>query len=500
MSAGLPSDIKEPPIKLTKLIQDLAGAVVTGNQEAEIGNLEYDSRLIKKDSLFMAIKGYKENGYNFVSDAVAKGAIAVMGERGECPEAKTHISVPNIREAMALVSARFYDFPGRKIKVCGVTGTNGKTTTCYMIRNILQARNKTVGLVTSQVYDTGKEQFPAERTTPESLDMQRLLVLMKKNFCVNAVVEASSHALSLHRLDQISFRVAVYTNITRDHLDFHKDMDDYLAAKAKLIECLDGPLSYAVINLDVPEFRPLFGDVKSSFMSYSLSDATADVYCSDYEIKPEGTTFNLVTPMNTNTVHLKLPGRFNLMNALAAAAAGLASGIDIDNVVKGLEATRAVPGRFEPLVAGQPFGVVIDYAHTPDALQRLCEATREISKGRLLLMFGCGGDRDQGKRPLMGTVAVNNADVVIITSDNPRSENPEAIAEEIKPGLDKDNYEIILNRPAAVRAIISKAREGDVVLLAGKGAETYQEIGHDKQAYSEIDEARRALSELGYTG
>lgn len=479
---------------------------MTGNKEAEIANLEYDSRLIKPDSLFLAVKGFKEDGYSYVSDAVTRGAIAVMGERDECPEVKTHVTVPDIREAMAQVSARFYDFPGKKIKVCGVTGTNGKTTTCFMIRNILKARKKTTGLVTSQLYDTGKEQFAADRTTPESLDMQRLLLLMKKNFCVNAVVEASSHALSLHRLDQINFKVAVYTNITRDHLDFHKDMDDYLAAKAKLLKFLDGPLSYAVINLDVPEFRSLFGEVNSLFMSYSLSDKTADVYCSDYEIKPDGTTFNLVSPMNTNTVHLKLPGRFNLINAIAAAAASLASGVDIDNVVKGLEATRAVPGRFEPLNEGQPFGVLIDFAHTPDALERLCEAAREISKGRLLLMFGCGGDRDRGKRPLMGSVAVNNADEVIITSDNPRSEDPAAIIDEIKPGLtkenkeNKENYEIILDRREAVKAIINKAREGDVVLLAGKGAETYQQIGNQRHAYSEVEEVRRALAEIGYPG
>ena len=474
--------------------------MVTGNPEIEIANLEYDSRLIKAGSLFFAVKGYKMDGYSYVADALANGAIAVMGERESCAEAPVHISVPDIRVAMAALSARFYGFPGRQLKVCGVTGTNGKTTTCFIIRNILEARGKTTGLVTTQLYDTGKEKFAAERTTPDSLDMQRLLFLMRKNLCVNAVVEASSHALVLHRLDHINFKVAVYTNITRDHLDFHKDMDDYLAAKAQLIAKLDGPLSYAVINLDVPEFRPLFGELESSFMSYSLSDTNADVYCAEYEIKPDGTTFNLVTPMGTRTVHLKLPGRFNLINALAAATAGLASGVDIDSVVKGLEVSESVPGRFEPVTAGQPFGVLVDFAHTPDALERLCEAAREISKGRLLLLFGCGGDRDRGKRPIMGTVAVTNADRVVITSDNPRSEKPAAIVEDIKPGLKKDNYEIILDRREAIKKIIKDARADDIVLLAGKGAETYEEISGKKFEYSEVAEAREALAALGYTG
>ncbi len=446
------------------------------------------------------MKGYAVDGYDYVEQATANGAIAVMGERSACPGIDTHIQVPNIRKAMSDVSALFYGNPGDRIKACGVTGTNGKTTTCFLIKHILEARNKTTGLITSQVYDTSKEKFRADRTTPESLDVQRLLFLMKKNYCVNAVIEVSSHALALHRVDNIDFRVAVYTNLTRDHLDFHSDMEEYLEAKKLLLKKLHGPLSYAVINLDVEEFRPLFGELDCSDMSYSLSDSKADVYCSNYELKQEGTTFDLVTPMGNRTISLKLPGRFNLQNALAAAAGGLACGVDVDNVVRGLEAAEPVAGRLHPIKCGQPFAVYVDFAHTSDAIMRLCETARELTEGKLLLMFGCGGDRDRGKRPLMGRAATENADYVVVTSDNPRSENPQDIIEDILPGLSGEDFEIIADRNEAIRALLGRASEGDTVLLAGKGSETYQEVNGVKEPYDEFAVARKALADLGYAG
>lgn len=471
-----------------------------GNEDVEIENLEYDSRLVNQNGLFFAVNGFKFDGYDFVQDAVKNGAIAVIGERESCDDVENHVSVPNIRKAMADVSSTFYGHPGMNIKACGVTGTNGKTTTCFLIKSILEARNKKVGLITSFLYDTGSEKFGAERTTPDSLDLQRLLFLMRKNYCVNAVIEVSSHALELHRVDNINFRVAVYTNITRDHLDYHKTMDAYLAAKAKLITKLDGPLSYAVINLDVPEFRQLFGDFESSYMTYSLSDTEADVYTTSYEIKPEGTIFDLFTPMGNRTINLKLPGKFNLMNAIAAATGGIASGADIDSVVAGLENAKPVPGRFNYVNQGQPFAVYIDYAHTPDALERLIQSVREINKGRILTLFGCGGDRDKGKRELMGQVVTLNSDYAVVTSDNPRSEEPEAIIEDIKPGLVGENYEVCIDREEAIKNIISKAKDGDAVLLAGKGAENYQEIKGLRLPFSDMDVALKILAELGYTG
>ena len=488
-------------MKLHELVAEVEGAKITGNGNVDIENLEYDSRQIRPGSLFMAIKGFKEDGYSYVEQALANGAVAVMGERESFEGVANHVQVPDARLAMADVSARFYGYPGLRMKACGVTGTNGKTTVCNLLKKILEARGKKVGLVTSLLYDTGSEQFTAYRTTPESLDMQRLLFLMRKNGCVNAVIETSSHALSLHRVDHINYRVAVYTNLTRDHLDFHGTMEDYFRAKALLVQKLQGPMSYAVINLDVPEFHHLFGELSGPFVAYSLNNHQADVYAGDYEIKPDKTIFDLVTPMGTRTVSFWLPGQFNLMNALAAAAGGLASGVDLDNVVKGLEEATPIPGRFNYVEMGQPFAVYVDYAHTPDAIERLCEAARGImQRGRLLLLFGCGGDRDRGKRPLMGTAATTHADYVVVTADNPRSEDPLQIIEDIKPGLKGHNYEIHTERRDAIKAIIAKARPGDVVLLAGKGAERYQEIRGVKHEFDDLIEARHALEEMGHTG
>lgn len=486
-------------IKLSQLIAGVDGAILTGDGSIEIAQVEYDSRLVKANSLFIAVKGFKQDGYDYVRQAKENGAAAVVGERSECSEIEHHVQVPDVRQAMATVAATFYDYPGLKIKACGVTGTNGKTTTCFMIRNILVARNKTTGLMCSLVYDTGKDKLPAERTTPESLDVQRLLFLMKRNYCVNVVMEVSSHALMLNRVDHVDFRVAVYTNLTRDHLDFHKTMEEYAQAKYRLARCLKGELSYAVINLDVDEWRPLFGELNCSHMSYSLSDRKADVHCGDFELAPDHTTFDLVTPMGTRTVTLKLPGRFNLQNALAAATGGLASGVDIDSVVRGLEITEPVPGRLNTVHCGQPFTVYVDYAHTPDAITRLCETVREINNGRLFLLFGCGGDRDRGKRPMMARAAVENASYVVVTSDNPRSEEPQDIIEDIKPGLSGYNFEIVADRRQAIETILKKAGPGDAVVLAGKGAEPYQEVKGERHPFSDSDEARTALGKLGFT-
>ena len=482
------------------MLTGLEQADLTGNADVEIEDIAYDSRQVKPGSLFVAITGYQADGHEFIADAVNRGAVAVVGEHDECELTPNYVKVPDSRKALAELAACIYDYPGKNIKACGVTGTNGKTTVCHLIKNILEARSKTVGMVTSTVYDTGKESFPAERTTPESLDLQRLLYLMKKNHCVNTVIEVSSHALALHRVDNINFRVAVYTNITRDHLDFHKTMEEYLECKKQLVKRLDGPLSYAVINLDVPEFRSFFGDFSSSYISYSLEDSTADVYCSSFEFETAQTVFDLKTPMGVHTVTFPLPGRFNLINALAAAAAGLACGVDIDNVVSGLESAKQVPGRFNYIECGQPFAVYVDFAHTPDALARLIEAARELSQGKVLTLFGCGGDRDRGKRPLMGKAVSSSSDFCIVTSDNPRSEDPQTIIDEIKPGLEGDQYEIIPDRSAAIEALLKKAQTGDVVLLAGKGNENYQEVKGVRHHFDDELEARRVLAELGYTG
>jgi len=498
MLAGMQVRIREAAIKLSELIEGLDIIEINGDTDIEIENIEYDSRLTKKNSLFFAVTGFKQDGYQFVQQAVDNGTVAVVGEKEECDGVGTYVRVPDVRVAMAHMAVVFYGYPGKKMKLCGVTGTNGKTTVCHIIRNILEQQNKRTGLVCSTIYDTGKETFAAERTTPEAIDLQRLLFLMKKNYCINAVVEVSSHALALKRVDNLNFRVVVFTNITRDHLDFHETMENYLNTKALLLKKMNGPMSYVVLNLDIPEFRKFFGDFSSSYLSYSLEDSNADVYCSNYEIKPTSTVFDLVTPMGTETVMLPLPGRFNLINAIAAATAGLASGMALDHVINGLESARPVPGRFMPVDEGQPFGVYVDFAHTPDALERLCQSAREMTKGKVLVLFGCGGDRDKGKRPLMGTAAITNADYVVVTSDNPRSESPDKIIKDIKPGLKKKNYIIIPDRKEAIAHIIKEASTGDVVLLAGKGVENYQEINGERFPFDDSVLAREALIERGF--
>lgn len=488
----------EVRIRLGELIKGLDGAHLAGSSETVIENIEYDSRLIKSNALFFAIQGFKQDGFAFVDDALARGAVAVMGERDTCPQTENYVRVNDIRQAMSTVSARMYGYPGTKMKICGVTGTNGKTTTSFLIKKMLESAGKRTGLVTTQVYDTGTETFDAERTTPESLDLQRLLFLMKKNQCTNAVVEVSSHALALKRVDNIVFRVAVYTNFTRDHLDFHKTMEEYLAAKALLLDKLDGQIAYAVINRDVPEFQQLFGRVAASYITFSSTTQKADIHCGSVDYQPNRTIFDLMTPMGSRTVEYHLPGKFNLANALAAAAGGLATGVTLDEVVRGLEAAKPVPGRLNYISAGQPFAVYDDFAHTPDALLRLCESARVITKGRILLLFGCGGDKDKGKRPLMGEAATTSADFVIVTSDNPRSENPLDIIEQIKPGLRGKNYKIIPDRTEAIVEILKMAKPGDAVLLAGKGAERYQEIMGVKHPHNDSDAAYAALSAMGY--
>ncbi|UCD65197.1 MAG: UDP-N-acetylmuramoyl-L-alanyl-D-glutamate--2,6-diaminopimelate ligase [Candidatus Zixiibacteriota bacterium] len=487
-------------MKLRELTEEVDSAVIQGDPTVAIENVEYDSRLVKKGSLFIAVKGFDRDGYDFVDQAKHNGAVAVMGERDSFDGIDNHIAVPDVRAAMAAVAAKFYGHPARKLCLCAVTGTNGKTTVCYLMKRILSTRRAPVGMITSQVYDTGKDTMRAERTTPESLDVQRLLSLMAKNGCADAVVEVSSHALVLKRVDRIRFRVAVYTNLTRDHLDFHETMESYLTAKASLLDRLDSESCHAVINRDVPEFESLMGRPDCSYVSYSLEDRTADVHCAKYDIRPGRTEFVLVTPVGQQTLSIKLPGRFNLINAVAAAAGSLAAGADLKTITHGLETAQPVPGRFNHVDAGQPFAIYVDYAHTPDAIARLCQSAREIATGRLLLLFGCGGNRDRGKRPMMGEVATTYADHAVVTSDNPRSEDALAIIDDIKPGLKGNNYEICPDRAEAIQTILQKAGPDDVVLLAGKGDENYQEIKGVKHPFSDTDRARKVLAELGYTG
>ncbi len=485
-------------ILLKEMAEIVPGAVLIGNGEVDVAGIEYHSKLIKPGSAFVAISGFVRDGNDFADEAIKSGAIAVVTEK-EAERSVPQMIVSDARAALADLAAAFYAHPDRKIKVCGVTGTNGKTTSCFLIKRILEARGKKVGLINSLVYDTGRQKIAASRTTPESLDIFRLLHSMKKNLCVNAVIEISSHALALHRVKNIDINVALFTNLTRDHLDFHRNIDDYLAVKATLLETVRGEDKWAIINYDSLEFRGLIERVLGSYMTYSLGDRNADVYLQDYQMAPDGSRFEIHTPMGNRKVNFRLPGRFNLYNALAATAAAMASGADIDTVVRGLEDAAVVPGRLERVDRGAPFSVFIDYAHTPDALRRTIETLREMGKGRVLTLFGCGGDRDHGKRPLMGEAVTSISDYAVLTSDNSRSEKPQQIFEDVKPGFAPGaKIDIIEDRREAIAHILKEAHDNDVILLAGKGDENYQEIGGVKYPWSDRDVAKEELHKLGF--
>lgn len=485
-------------ISLKRAAAAIPGAVIVGDDDVEITSMEYHSRLVTPDSLFVAVKGFLHDGNDWIDEAFDRGAVAVLTEK-RAPRSIPQIIVPDARAAMADLAAMMYGHPESLLDIYGVTGTNGKTTTCFLIKKMIEAAGKRAGLISSLVYDTGKDQIPAGRTTPESLDMYRLLHMMTKNQCTHAVVEISSHALVLHRVKNLKVKVAVFTNITRDHFDFHTSMDEYLSAKARLLDMVDDPEKWAAINYDCDEFKPFFSRGQCRKMSYSMDNESADVHMAQVNLRPTGSHFELHAPDGMREIECKLTGRYNLYNALAASTAALAGGLGLDAVAAGLANAEVVPGRLERVDSSAPFSVFIDFAHTPDALRRTIETLRETSQGKILVLFGCGGDRDRGKRPLMGEAVTSLADYAVLTSDNPRSEDLKRIVDDVRPGLKGGaKVKIIEDRKEAIAHILDKAHDGDVVLLAGKGAENYQEIKGVRHPYSDREEAAKQLEKHGY--
>ncbi len=482
---------------LSDMIKHIENAELIGNGEIEIKGLDYDSRRIRPGYLFAAVKGYKTDGAKFVPDALANGAAAVMTEESLNPGVPV-VKVSSVRKGMADAAAAFYGFPGEKMENLAVTGTNGKSTCVYLIKNILTHDGKKCGMANSLVYDTGIKKYKAERTTPDSVDMQRYLAEMVEAGCTHAVLEVSSHALVLNRVDNIDFKLGLFTTFSRDHLDFHSDMNDYLLAKKRLLNLLDDPEKGAVINVDVPEFATFIGDASCRFVTYAIDNPASDITAREIIFNPLYTEFVLVTPDNEHRIRYSLPGRYNLSNGLGAAASGIAYGVDFEVICRAMEAAEPVPGRFQPVDGGQPFGVLIDFAHTPDALIRVIQSAREICTGRIFVLFGCGGDRDRGKRPLMAEAVSQNSDFAILTSDNPRTEDPRQIIDDALKGMVGNAYEVEMVRSAAIEKIMSMAQPGDTVILAGKGAEDYQEIGTERIPFSDYSEAMKAIGKLGF--
>jgi len=445
--------------------------------------------------MFVALPGAAYDGHDFIDKAIEAGAVSVVCEKDFDNDSIVKIIVPDSRHALALLASKFYDFPSHKLKVSGITGTNGKTTTAYMTKSIFEARNKNTGLIGTIEYLAGQYRFDAFNTTPESLHIERLLSIMRSEKIHNVVMEVSSHALAMGRVRMIDFQVAALTNLTQDHLDYHKSMDDYREAKAILFDKLKSKQKWAVLNLDDSNCDFFLGRVESSYLTYSLANSKADLFLSEVEKVEDGFTFRLHTPLGNENIHLALTGRFNLYNALCAAAVAMASGLDSGSIRQGLEVMKSVPGRMEKVDFGQNFQVFVDYAHTPDALGNVMKSARELANNhKLIAVFGCGGDRDKAKRPLMSAAVSEFADITILTSDNPRGEDPQAIIEEAKAGLVANKeHEIIVDRRQAIQEAIKKASEGDVVVIAGKGHETIQIIGTDKTHFDDREVIREVI-------
>jgi UDP-N-acetylmuramoyl-L-alanyl-D-glutamate--2,6-diaminopimelate ligase len=462
--------------------------------DPEISDLACDSRRVVPGTLFFAVKGMRTDGHLFLDRALERGAVAVVSE--EAPRASTPVAwvqVTSVRRWMPLAADRFFDYPSRKLRLIGITGTNGKTTTAYLVHSILNTETKALMLGTIQTM-VGDSVFPSRLTTPESIDIQAALSHGWDAGCRAGVLEVSSHALFLERAYGCRFPVAVFTNLTQDHLDFHSSFEDYFDAKKLLFDRHYNPgLEHSVINADDPWGSRLASQAPG-VITFGLSP-DRDVRVADYRTSVSGTTARIELGERQIELKSRLVGRHNVYNVLAATAACSALGISDAAIREGIRLLQVVPGRFEVLALDRPYSVVIDYAHTPDALENVLCLAREVTRGRLICLFGCGGDRDRTKRPLMGALAVRHADLILVTSDNPRTEDPDAIIQEILAGIPDGmpNVEVITDRRRAIRRALEVARDQDIVLLAGKGHETYQEIGTSRIAFDEREVVKEEL-------
>lgn len=488
-------------MKLEALLNRVAHVAVRGHSARPIAGVAHDSRQVRQDFCFVAIPGEHRDGAEFIEDALRRGASVVISEHGHFPVREAaHIQVANARKALAEAADAFFEHPSGKLLVAGVTGTNGKTTSTFMIRDMLAAAGRTPGLIGTVQYEVGERVIPASRTTPEASDLQGFLDRMLKAGCRSVVMEVSSHALDQDRVAGVDFDVAVFTNLTRDHLDYHKTMDAYFAAKLKLFAMLGrGKLAVAVINLDDPRGGALARETGGhvQVLTFGLGEG-ASVRATEVVTDQTGSTFRVSSPWGASEVRVNLLGRFNVQNALGAYTAGRAMGLDEAAVLQGLANRKAVPGRLEEIPTGRGFRVFVDYAHTDDALSNVLTTLRPYTTGRLIVVFGCGGNRDQSKRPLMGAVAGRLADVSVLTSDNPRRDDPIAILRQIEAGFSGGQYQVIEDRRSAIGAALAMAREGDIVLIAGKGHECVQEFAGTIVPFDDRQVARQLLE--GRTG
>lgn len=434
-----------------------------------------DSRTVEKNSVFIALKGSSFDGNEYIPDAIAKGALVVVSDK-PFPE-ETHpgvcfLQVDDPAKFLRLITKRFYQNPSEKIKVIGITGTNGKTTITYLLESILRMDEKVCGVIGTVNYRVGEKVLPSMNTTPGFLENQKLLNGLVRDGVEYCVMEVSSHALDQNRVDLINFKAAVFTNLTSDHLDYHKTRLNYFEAKAKLFKMVS-PNGCSVVNIDDEFGQKLISRTSSSVLTYGINN-NADVMAREINMEIEQTCFKLVTPQGDIVIRTGLLGQYNIYNILAAAAVCLNEGISLEKICRGVEELKCVPGRLEKIDCQQGYSIIIDYAHTQDALENVLITLKSVAKGKIILVFGCGGNRDRTKRPAMGLVASRLADYCVVTSDNPRNEEPQSIIDEIVKGMEGDNYIVEVDREQAIIKALNIADEGDVVLIAGKGHEDYQ--------------------------
>lgn len=506
-----PWPVLNPDMTLDELISPIQGRLGvlerSGDQQVMITGLTDDSRTVEPGALFVAVKGERVDGHELLGRVLTAGVAAVVVDRHAAVGTIPTVRVQDSRAALGIIGSRFYHDPSVALRMIGVTGTNGKTTTTYVVKAMLEAASRQVGLIGTVAYLVGKESLSASHTTPGALELQRLFARMVEARLDTVVMEVSSHALALDRTAGAEFDVAVFTNLTQDHLDFHVDMERYFQAKRKLFAELGQAESRkrqkrAIVNVDDPWGERIRDACRVPVWTYGLHQP-ADLRAGDVTLSASGTTFTLRSPFGTCTIQSRLVGEHNVYNLLAAIGVVLHEGLTLEQVRVAVGAVTNVPGRFERVEAGQDFTVVVDYAHTEDALVRLLAAAQALRTGRIITVFGCGGDRDRTKRPKMGRAAVQYSDVVVLTSDNPRTEDPAAILSEVEVGVKEAlatrphvRYRMVADRRAAIEAAIQEAQAGDMVLIAGKGHEDYQIVGTVKHHFDDRETARDAIGQL----
>ena len=469
-------------MKLKELLQGIEVSAMTADPEMDITGISYDSRTTQPGDLFIAISGFETDGHKYIPNALEKGAAAVLGQ--SVPEAAPGVITADSRWALARCSANFFGNPAARMQIIGVTGTNGKTTSTMLIKHLLETvpENK-VGLIGTNQNMIGEMVLPTERTTPESFELQKLFYQMAEAGCTHVVMEVSSHSLVLERVAGVQFAVGAFTNLTQDHLDFHKTMEEYARCKSLLFRQCDK----GVINLDDQWSGYMLERAECPVLTYSENNNAADLVAKDIKLRADGVKFCAVMTGTIQRVSLGIPGRFSVYNAMTVLGVGVSLGFTLEQCAQALETASGVKGRVEVVPTDGDYTILIDYAHTPDALENVLISMREVAVGRLVVLFGCGGDRDRTKRPIMGKIAVDNADYVIVTSDNPRTEDADAIIADIMAGIQgtRTPVKVLADRRAAIAWAIDNHQPGDIIVLAGKGHETYQIIGKTKHHMDE---------------